>query len=209
MKEVKYCVNHPDVIATHSQGRLCNKCYCKEYRKKKPGLVKYHNSLRKLRKTNPDLFGKKKRLCDSCKERLTVARRLCSRCYRAYRKSSDSNYQTKQNEKARAWRANNSERMSEHYNRMKFRHLERLYKISKDEYINLLNLQGGVCAICKGVNINGKKLGVDHCHTTGTIRGLLCNNCNRALGCFRDNIEIMENGIRYLRDIMAREENIL
>ena len=42
------------------------------------------------------------------------------------------------------------------------------------------------------------KLVVDHCHATGTVRGLLCHNCNRALGLLHDNTEVLLNAIKYL-----------
>jgi len=43
------------------------------------------------------------------------------------------------------------------------------------------------------------KLVVDHCHSTGKIRGLLCHNCNRALGLMQDNVETLQNAIDYLK----------
>mgnify|MGYP001459426912 CR=1 FL=1 len=50
-------------------------------------------------------------------------------------------------------------------------------------------------------NICGKELEkkcIDHCHETKKIRGVLCNNCNTALGLFKDNVEVMKDAIRYL-----------
>lgn len=65
--------------------------------------------------------------------------------------------------------------------------------------------QNGVCAICKKPETakkqsgNGiKRLSVDHDHTTGAIRGLLCMYCNTALGKFKDDIEILKSAIVYL-----------
>ncbi len=40
---------------------------------------------------------------------------------------------------------------------------------------------------------------VDHCHTTGKVRGLLCRQCNMALGLLKDNIDSLENAINYLK----------
>ena len=42
------------------------------------------------------------------------------------------------------------------------------------------------------------KLVVDHCHATGKVRGLLCHNCNRALGLLKDKISVLKNAIQYL-----------
>lgn len=48
------------------------------------------------------------------------------------------------------------------------------------------------------LNHHKSKLVVDHCHDTGIVRGLLCHNCNRALGLFKDKIEVLKNAIKYL-----------
>ena len=67
----------------------------------------------------------------------------------------------------------------------------------------MLTRQNNLCAICKkeGFKINKNtalNLVVDHCHVTGVVRGLLCHNCNRALGLFKDNIESLNTAILYL-----------
>jgi hypothetical protein len=68
----------------------------------------------------------------------------------------------------------------------------------------MLELQNGVCAICgkeeysKDRIGNIKQLCVDHDHTTGKIRGLLCNNCNRGLGFFQDSSEYLKSAIAFL-----------
>lgn len=74
-------------------------------------------------------------------------------------------------------------------------------KITHKEYIELFNKQDGKCALCfaKAEDLT-KSLAVDHSHTTGTIRGLLCGSCNQALGLFKDNIEVMKRAITYLDD---------
>jgi hypothetical protein len=73
------------------------------------------------------------------------------------------------------------------------------------DYERLLEEQGGRCAICgcpEGHrSCYGKKckLAVDHEHQTGQVRGLLCNNCNRGLGRFKDSLSLLEAAIRYLK----------
>lgn len=52
-------------------------------------------------------------------------------------------------------------------------------EITPEDYINLLERQHGVCAICGGVSPKGHRLAVDHNHDTGYVRGLLCYRCNR------------------------------
>lgn len=78
------------------------------------------------------------------------------------------------------------------------------YGISLEEYEELLKAQGGCCAICGSFNNNttGKKrnwnFSVDHCHESGKVRGLLCNNCNRGLGLLGDTEESLKKALNYL-----------
>ena len=83
------------------------------------------------------------------------------------------------------------------------KYLKRTYGISLEDFNNMLSSQNNLCAICKkeGFKINKNtalNLVVDHCHVTGVVRGLLCHNCNRALGLFKDNIESLNTAILYL-----------
>ncbi len=73
------------------------------------------------------------------------------------------------------------------------------YDITQDDYDSMLLLQGGTCAICNRPCQTGKTLAVDHCHTTGKIRELLCQLCNTALGKFKDSPELLSSAITYLR----------
>ena len=69
-----------------------------------------------------------------------------------------------------------------------------------EEYDNLLQEQELGCAICGAQsNKNGTRLCLDHCHTTGKIRGLLCHYCNTSLGKFNDDIELLQSAIEYLK----------
>jgi hypothetical protein len=74
--------------------------------------------------------------------------------------------------------------------------LKRQYGISPADYDALLAKQDGVCATCG--KPSEETLCVDHCHETGTIRGLLCRQCNFALGCFRESQAAMMAAIAYL-----------
>lgn len=79
-----------------------------------------------------------------------------------------------------------------------------LYGLDEDKYQRLASGQNQRCAICgktAGAWIsNGGKLVVDHDHSTGRVRGLLCPYCNRALGQFFDNPEVLMRAREYLRD---------
>lgn len=78
--------------------------------------------------------------------------------------------------------------------------LKRNYKISLEDYNFIYESQKGKCAIC-GKDRKELKydLAIDHNHTTGKIRGLLCNSCNSLIGCAEDNKDIIQSAIDYLR----------
>lgn len=76
--------------------------------------------------------------------------------------------------------------------------LKKLYGLTESAYDDLLRAQAGVCAICRTVCGTGRRLAVDHCHVTGRVRGLLCSNCNQALGKMRDDVELLQRAVHYL-----------
>ena len=76
--------------------------------------------------------------------------------------------------------------------------LKRLFGITVDQYNEMLAEQDGVCAICRRASPDGRRLHVDHCHKTKTVRGLLCHDCNRGLGMFRDDPENFSRAAEYL-----------
>ena len=85
-------------------------------------------------------------------------------------------------------------------------YLRKNYGIGKDDYERMYQEQEGVCKICggEGFSMHKKskdslKLVVDHCHTTGVVRGLLCHNCNRGLGLFKDSEVFMRKALSYLK----------
>lgn len=71
------------------------------------------------------------------------------------------------------------------------------YGLSNEEFLALVEQQHGSCAICH-TSFNERKMHVDHCHTTGAVRGLLCSQCNRAIGLLGDNAEGLERALLYL-----------
>lgn len=81
--------------------------------------------------------------------------------------------------------------------------LQKNYNISIENYNNKWKEQNGCCEICKTkfdvTSIGLKSLLVDHNHSNGQVRGLLCNNCNRTLGLLKENVNTLENAISYLK----------
>lgn len=74
---------------------------------------------------------------------------------------------------------------------------QKKYKISRIVYDAMVKGQEYKCAICK----QESELVIDHCHKDEYIRGLICSNCNKGLGMFKDNVEYLESAIFYLKDI--------
>lgn len=73
------------------------------------------------------------------------------------------------------------------------------FGLSKVEYVRLLESQDRTCAICGGLQTNNREnLDVDHNHATNEVRGLLCGMCNRGLGQFRDNPDLLAKAASYL-----------
>ena len=79
----------------------------------------------------------------------------------------------------------------------------RTYGITKLRFDELWAKQHGRCALCGGGGFlmrghHRKRLVIDHCHTSGAVRGLLCHNCNRALGLFQDRPEVLRAAAVYV-----------
>lgn len=69
-------------------------------------------------------------------------------------------------------------------------------------WVALKQYQNYKCAICKQPeSLKNRQLCVDHCHTTGVVRGLLCSKCNQGLGMFKDSISYLQNAVIYLQEI--------
>lgn len=83
--------------------------------------------------------------------------------------------------------------------------LNREYKLTPEQYDKMLASQGGVCAACKRKCAAKSRLGVDHDHATGIVRGLLCGKCNSALGLLGDSAERVEALADYIRTHEVRK----
>lgn len=75
------------------------------------------------------------------------------------------------------------------------------YGITHAQYEEMLAAQGGGCAICGGTKSNGHghHLCIDHDHVTGAVRGLLCSDCNKAVGFLKEDPALALSLIEYLR----------
>lgn len=82
--------------------------------------------------------------------------------------------------------------------------LKRYFGITPEQYDEMLQRQGGVCAICGNPEQHRyrgepRRLSVDHCHGKGKVRGLLCSDCNMGLGQFKDDPVRLRAAIKYLQ----------
>ncbi len=113
-----------------------------------------------------------------------IIRKKCKDCCREYER----------NKKKLIMNEKQVKRRESYKNKWKYNGIKCVYGITKEEYERLLNKNNGRCHICN----EKKKPYLDHCHKNNNIRGILCMNCNTALGHFKDNISILKNAIEYL-----------
>ena len=144
------------------------------------------------------------RVCDTCQIEKTVdeffypkSGKQCKSC----RSKQRSNY--RKNRTALGFKNSyveiNSLTPEIHDRRKEYMMMYR-FKITLKDYDNLLKEQNYCCALCKRHQSEFiRELNVDHDHTTGAIRGLLCNSCNTGLGKLGDNIEGLQRAIEYLK----------
>ena len=90
-------------------------------------------------------------------------------------------------EKWLEWRTNNPDAHRRAW-------LKRKYKITLEQYKDILDFQNGTCALCDKT----EGLCVDHDHSTGTVRGILCQDHNKALGLLQDDVMVLKRSIEYL-----------
>lgn len=76
-----------------------------------------------------------------------------------------------------------------------FRQIKYKYGLNKEQYLTLISKTPN-CEICNELFKGNPH--IDHCHTTGKIRGLLCGNCNRAIGMLKEDKKILLSAIQYL-----------
>lgn len=123
-----------------------------------------------------------------CKECLAAAKRVwCS-------KNPDKVIVSRR--KTNEWHKKNADRV--HDNLLRSR-----YGVTQADVDEMIVQQDNLCAICNkppsGKTKRDHRLFLDHCHKTGKVRGMLCNDCNLALGRVHDNVDILKSMIEYLK----------
>jgi hypothetical protein len=119
----------------------------------------------------------------------------CRTCQKIYSDEWYSKNKSRQKASVQKWRNENRESLRSG--------VLSQYGMSVADYEKMFLAQGGKCAVCgekeiKVVRGGVRNLVVDHCHSAGHVRGLLCGNCNLALGLFKDDVSLLLNAIQYL-----------
>jgi len=135
---------------------------------------------------------------------------VCKVCTNLRNKEWRNQNKEKRNESHKKWRSKNPDAnknskrryYKKHYKRERHRSWERqgILNFSYEDYETLLESQNNCCLIC-GVSEEtlNRPLAVDHCHTTGRVRGLLCDKCNFRVGVI-ESIENLGIYTKYISD---------
>lgn len=83
---------------------------------------------------------------------------------------------------------------------VKIKRIQTLYNLPEADYWELVDKQNSSCRLCKTHYADNFKLHVDHCHTTGKVRGLLCTNCNRGIGHLKHDPKLMRDAAIYCEE---------
>ncbi len=139
-------------------------------------------------------FGKNKLASDGLQS-------WCKGCIREYQRERYADPVLKAREKDRQRR-----RYHEHPEGNKA-HLKFKYGLTVEQYKAMVKAQAGLCAICRQPPRGKKKrLGVDHDHETGAVRGLLCGTCNTAIGHLAESRDSLRRAARYLARFIKKQE---
>jgi hypothetical protein len=119
-----------------------------------------------------------------------------------FRYATEEGFREKKKRVAAEWRKKMGPAYTARQNRKN--RLAREYGITVEEADALLIECGGVCEICQ--NPSKTKLGIDHCHETESIRGILCRRCNVALAALGDSMEGLMRAVEYLRRFEVKRQ---
>jgi Recombination endonuclease VII len=123
--------------------------------------------------------------------------RTCSRCTNSY---PEDNYYERQAACKPCVRQARKLYVQSNPEKIKALDLKRYSGITLEHYNRLFTEQEGKCKICgKHATELKKMLAADHCHITGTIRGLLCTKCNCAIGFLNDSLDLVLSAAKYLK----------
>lgn len=131
-----------------------------------------------------------------------VLRKRCSKC-KSWKDTNSFNRNKKSSDGLNCWCRechNASKRSTYDADDFYFKHILRRYGLTREAHRVLYEEQAGCCAICEvPESALPKRFHVDHCHSTGIVRGLLCHHCNVGLGHFDHDPKLLKSAIDYLK----------
>ena len=131
------------------------------------------------------------KVCLKCRSRIRmILRDGTSQCLECHRRRSERNRKV-----FGSYRYTNARRKRE---LRRVWTIQTRYKITDIQYLKLASSQRYKCAICKLKMVGRFSLCVDHCHKTGSVRGLLCSKCNSGIGMFSDSMKLLLSAVKYL-----------
>ena len=124
---------------------------------------------------------------------------ICKECWNASNREWREKNPRNTTKQSQIWREKNPIK-SQELNRRK---LLKKYGLTIKEWEELFDKQNGTCAICnlpETLIDRGtlRRLAVDHCHSTGKVRSLLCSKCNKAIGLLNDDLSLLNKAVSYL-----------
>lgn len=195
---------------------VCESCYRKQRRKNNPEKEKARNKARyartkekereryhQRRDADPEAWNEAaakryRKRNGPTKDKVAVDKNAVKRANYAKNKPSRRAYyrdwSMKNKDKIKLYHAKSSSKETKRRYRIKS-----AYGISLERYDEILLSQYGACAICGSHPQEGARLVVDHDHTTGVVRGLLCRKCNLGIGHLGDSVELLLKAIQYLK----------
>jgi hypothetical protein len=163
-------------------------------------------------RTPPEVKERGNRMCRVCREERPVSDFIgknakCKECFGAvhreqererrkvYRAANIESERQKDRDRYRKWKQTRPEGWRR---AVKNGRLKEQYGITINDLDRMIEACNATCEICREVQLDPYKMHVDHCHSTGAIRGLICGKCNVGIGMFRDNPENLVRAAEYL-----------
>jgi hypothetical protein len=150
------------------------------------------------------------KFCINHPEKIVHSRGLCKNCYDKLLKQENPEFKRRQYENHKKWEESHKDRVKEYMRVRQILYsdrdkandrknwLKQKYNITVEEYLSLERASNNTCYICGRSPYENKHLHIDHDHTTGKVRGLLCARCNWYLATIEKNPEVLNKIKKYL-----------
>ena len=93
----------------------------------------------------------------------------------------------------------NVENLQKRKEKARWARIKKIYGINAEDFARLLDEQKHKCAICE-TKLHNKNTHIDHCHSTGKVRALLCSRCNQGIGLFDEDPAMLEKARLYIME---------